>query len=285
MLRRRDALILGAASLASSALAAPPRARDPDIAGLEARLGGRVGVAALDTGSGLRLRHRADERFPMCSTFKLLAVAAILHRVDTECEQLGRPVRVDRADVVGWAPVTEKHIGETLPLSALCEAAMTQSDNGAANLILTALGGPQGVTGYARSIGDRVTRLDRRELALNEGRPGDPRDTASPDATVANLRRLLVDNGLTPASRKQLTDWLVADQMGLARIRAGTPAGWRVGDKTGTGRNATNDIAILWPPGRPPILLAAYIHLSPKPADDQQAALAEVGRIVARRFA
>jgi beta-lactamase class A len=280
MLSRRHALALGAAALATPALAAPDR--DPRIAAIEARIGGRLGVAAFDTGTGRRLRHRASERFPMCSTFKLMAVSAILHRVDTRCEELARPVRVDKADVVGWAPVTSKHIGEKLPLSALCEAAITLSDNGAANLILEALGGPQGVTGYARSLGDHVTRLDRRELALNEGAPGDPRDTTAPDATVANLQKLIAGKALTPGSRDQLVAWLVADQMGKARIRAGVPAGWRVGDKTGTGgHNSTNDVAVIWPPGRKPILVAAYSTQSRKPTAELEAALAEVGRIVA----
>lgn len=279
MLSRRHALALGAAALASPALAAPDG--DPRIAALEARIGGRLGVAALDTHTGKRLRHRAAERFPMCSTFKLMAVSAILHRVDTDCEDLARPVLVDRADVVGWAPTTSKHVGEKLPLSTLCEAAITLSDNGAANLILNALGGPQGVTGYARSIGDKITRLDRREPALNQGTPGDPRDTTAPDATVANLRKLILGKALTPGPREKLIGWLVGDKMGDARIRAGVPAGWRVGDKTGTGgHNSTNDVAVIWPPGRSPILVAAYSTQSAKPTAELEAALAEVGRIV-----
>jgi beta-lactamase class A len=278
MLSRRAALALGVAALASPVVAAT--AQDPRLAAIEARIGGRLGVSILDTGSGKRLRHRAGERFPMCSTFKLMAVAAILHRVDTDCEDLARPVLVDKAAVVGWVPVTSKHIGEKLPLATLCEAAITLSDNGAANLILHALGGPEGVTGYARSLGDKVTRLDRIELALNEGTPGDPRDTTAPDATVANLSKLIAGKALTPVSRDRLEGWLVADEMGKARIRAGVPAGWRVGDKTGTGgHNATNDVAVIWPPGRSPILVAAYSHASAKTTAEIEAALAEVGRI------
>lgn len=280
---RRQLVALLAAGAALPAHAAAPS--DPELAALETRIGARLGVSALDTATGQRLRHRAAERFPMCSTFKLMAVAAILHRVDTDCEDLAGPVAVTKADVVGWAPVTSKHLGEKLPMEALCEAAVVWSDNGAANLILNALGGPQGVTGYARSLGDKITRLDRRELALNEGRPGDPRDTTRPDATVADLQKLFTGRALTPASRERLERWLVADEQGKARIRAGVPAGWRVGDKTGTGNNATNDVAVIWPPGRPPILVAAYIHLARASRDDQEAALAEVGRIIARRFA
>jgi beta-lactamase class A len=280
VLTRRHALVLGAAVLATPALADSDR--DPRIAAIEARLGGRLGVSILDTGSGKRIRHRAAERFPMCSTFKLTAVAAVLHRVDANSEDLARPVLVDKADVVGWAPATEKHIGQKMSLAALCEAAITLSDNGAANLILNSLGGPTGVTGYARSLGDHVTRLDRRELALNQGTPGDPRDTTAPDATVANLQKWILGKALTPGSREKLEGWLVADQMGKARIRAGVPSGWRVGDKTGTGgHNATNDIAVIWPPGRAPILVAAYSHTSPKPTAEIEAALADIGRIAA----
>ncbi|MDB5418940.1 MAG: class beta-lactamase [Phenylobacterium sp.] len=280
MLTRRGALALTAAGLALPARAAADFNRQ--IHDLETAAGGRIGVSAIDTGSGRRLRHRADERFPMCSTFKLLAVAAVLHRVDGGREQLARPIRVDKADVVGWAPVTSKHIGEPLPLETLCEAAMTLSDNGAANLILNALGGPRGVTGYARSLGDPTTRLDRREPELNRVGPGDPRDTTTPDAMAADLRNLALGKALGPQSRERLIAWLVANKTGDESLRAGAPKGWRVGDKTGSGptRGAVNDVAILWPPGRPPILIAAYTDGAPGELPRRRATLASVGRIV-----
>ena len=250
---------------------------------LERAGGGRIGVSAIDTGSGRRLRHRPGERFAMCSTFKLPATAAILAQVDAGRERLDRPILVDKADVVGWAPVTEKHIGETLPLATLCEAAMTLSDNGAANLILNLLGGPNGVTRYARALGDPVTRLDRREPELNRVGPGDPRDTTTPDAMVADLRKLALQAALSPASRQRLVGWLVANRTGDECLRAGLPKDWRVGDKTGTGPagGAVNDVAILWPPGRAPVLVAAYTDGGRGDTAERRRTLAQIGRIVA----
>ena len=279
-LTRRNALALTAAGLALPARAAT--AFNRQIHDLETATRGRIGVSAIDTGSGKRLRHRADERFAMCSTFKLLAVAAILRRVDTGRDQLARPVRIDQADVVGWAPVTSKHIGEKLPLETLCEAAITLSDNGAANLILNSLGGPKGVTGYARSLGDPTTRLDRRELELNRVGPGDPRDTTTPDAMVADLRTLALGQALSLPSRQRLIAWLVANTTGDESLRAGVPKDWRIGDKTGSGPplGGVNDVAILWPPGRAPILIAAYTYGAPGELPQRRATLAAIGRIV-----
>lgn len=250
---------------------------------LERASGNRIGVSVLDTASGRRLRYRSGERFAMCSTFKLPATAAILSRVDAGHEHLDRQILVDRADVVGWAPLTEKHIGETLPLAALCEAAVTLSDNGAANLILNALGGPRGVTAYARALGDPITRLDRRETALNDVPPGDPRDTTSPDAMVDDLRRIALGAALSPASRERLVRWLLANTTGDECLRAGVPKTWRVGDKTGTGPKGggVNDVAILWPPGRPPILAAAYTYGGRGDSDERRKTLAAIGRVIA----
>lgn len=273
-------MALVAAGLAAPAHAAP--AFEQQMRDLERASGARIGVSALDTANGRRLRHRPGERFAMCSTFKLLATAAILSRVDAGRERLDRPVRVDRADVVGWAPVTEAHIGQALPLASLCEAAMTQSDNGAANLLLNRLGGPPGVTAYARALGDPLTRLDRREPELNRVGPGDPRDTTTPDAMVADLHKLALGAALSPASRRRLVGWLVANRTGDESLRAGAPKGWRVGDKTGTGPTggAVNDVAILWPPGRAPILVAAYTDGGRGEAAERRRTLAAIGRMV-----
>jgi beta-lactamase class A len=271
---------MAAAGLAAPAYATP--SFEQQMRDLERASGNRIGVSVLDTGSGKRLRHRPGERFAMCSTFKLLATAAILSRVDARRERLDRPVRVDRADVVGWAPVTEKHIDQDLPLAMLCEAAITQSDNGAANLLLNLLGGPPGVTAYARSLGDPTTRLDRRELELNRVGPGDPRDTTTADAMLADLQKLALGAALSPASRAQLVAWLVANRTGDDSLRAGVPKGWRVGDKTGTGPTggAVNDVAIVWPPGRAPILIAAYTAGGRGEVAERRRTLAAIGRIV-----
>jgi beta-lactamase class A len=252
------------------------------IAAIEARLGGRIGVAALDTGSGRRLDYRADERFPMCSTFKFLAVAAVLKRVDEKQEQLDRFVSYDAKDILEYAPVTKAHLKEGgMTLGALCEAAIEQSDNTAGNLLLDAIGGSAGVTNFARSLGDQVTRLDRKEPDLNSAIPGDDRDTTTPGSMLADMTRIFTGDVLSGSSRRQLEDWLQHNKTGAAMIRAGVPRDWIIGDKTGRGANgATNDIAIMRPPDRAPVLLAIYSVGSTATADDRAAAIAEAAKIV-----
>ena len=248
---------------------------------LEARYGGRLGVAVLDTGGGRLIAHRGDERFPLCSTHKFLSAAFVLARVDRGQESLSRRVTYTRKDVIAYSPVTEKHVGgEGMSIGALCQAAMTLSDNTAANLLFASFGGPAALTAYLRSIGDPVTRLDRREPELNDSAPGDPRDTTTPVAMLEDMHKLVLGTALSPISRQQLTAWLVTCQTGKQRIRAGVPGTWRVGDKTGTGPNdATNDIAVLWPPGRPPILVTAYSLGSSEPDAQRNTLLAQVGRL------
>lgn len=245
-----------------------------------ASAGGRLGVALLDTGSGRLSGHRMDERFPLCSTFKMLAAARVLARVDRAQESLSRRIVYPASDLVAHSPVTGQHAGEPgLPLSVLCEATVTQSDNTAGNLILDSFGGPAGLTAWLREIGDPATRLDRRETALNEARAGDPRDTTTPAAMVRTMQKILLGSALSEASRRQLADWLVANRTGDERIRAGVPRDWLVGDKTGTGDNGTaNDVAILWPPGRAPLLLAVYLTGSRARPEARNAAIAEVAR-------
>ncbi len=196
----------------------------------------------------------------MCSTFKFLAAAAVLHRVDGKEEQLGRMIPYTRADLLEYAPVTTEHVKEGgMTLGGLCAAALELSDNTAANLLLKTIGGPEGLTRYARSLGDQQTRLDRIEPDLNSAIPGDERDTTTPAAMLGNLRALLLTNALSPASRQQLGTWLEKNKTGAEMLRAGVPGDWRVGDKTGRGAHgATNDIAILRPPGKAPILVAVY---------------------------
>lgn len=266
-------------TLAGRAAAQDARAHLVD---LERRHGGRLGVAILDTQTGRRIEHRAGERFAMCSTFKAVAAALVLARVDRGEERLDRRVTYAKSDLVRWSPVTEKHVGTGMTMAQICEAAITLSDNTAGNLMLESFDGPAAFTAYARSLGDSVTRLDRIETALNEATPGDPRDTTSPAAMLGTMNRLLLGEALSGPSREQLIAWLVANKTGDKRIRAALPRDWRVGDKTGTGDNgAANDIAILWPPGRAPILVAAY-YAEAKATDEQRnAVLAEVGRIAA----
>jgi len=257
------------------------------LVAIESHLGGRVGAAALDTATGKHFEHRASERFPMCSTFKFLLVAAILARVDHHDEKLDRIVPYTKDDLLEWAPITKAHVAEGgMTVSALCSAAIQYSDNTAANLLLATIGGPPALTQYARSLGDSLTRLDRNEPSLNSAIPGDPRDTTTPDAMLHDMKTLLVDPGaLSLDSQKLLQDLLIGNTTGTQALRAGFPSTWRVGDKTGHGNNGSiNDIAIAWPPSRMPILVTAYLVESAASDADHSAALANIGRIVASSF-
>jgi beta-lactamase class A len=271
---------LRATGAVSSATAGEPLER---LKAVEQAHGGRLGVAILDTATGRRINHRGEERFPMCSTFKLLAVAAVLARVDRGELALAQRIAFAKDDLVSYSPVTEKHVGAPgMTLAEVCEAAITLSDNTAGNLLLDRIGGPAGWTAFARSLGDDASRLDRRETILNEAIPGDPRDTTTPAAMLRDLQAVLLGDTLSAASKAQLVGWLEATRTGDARLRAGLPKGWRVGDKTGTSNNAVfNDVAIAWPPGRPPLLVTTYYAETPLDGDAASAVIAEVGRIAA----
>jgi beta-lactamase class A len=253
-----------------------------ELARIEAEIGGRLGVAVLDTAMGQRADHRGEERFPLCSTFKVLAASAILARVDKGQEQLSRRIRFEAKDVVENSPITKDRVGgDGMTLAEFCEAAITMSDNTAGNMLLSAIGGPSGLTAYVRSLGDGVTRLDRIETALNEALPGDPRDTTSPVAMAGNLHRLVLGDALLPASKEKLIAWLVGNKTGDTRLRAGLPSAWRVGDKTGSGERGTaNDVAVIWPAQRKPVIVAAYLTGTEASAEQRSAALAAVGRAV-----
>lgn len=227
---------------------------------LEQTLEGRLGLCAIDTGSGKSLAYRGEERFPLCSTFKAVLAAAILAESGRDEALLKRRIRYTRADLVTYSPVTASHVDDGMTVEQLCAAAVQHSDNTAGNLLLQLVGGPAGLTAYARSVGDTAFRLDRWETALNSALPGDERDTTTPAAMSATLRRLALDGQFAAPQRARLQDWLLGNTTGDARIRAGVPPGWRVGDKTGTGDyGSTNDIAVLWPPGRAPVTLAIYL--------------------------
>lgn len=253
------------------------------LAALERHHGGRLGAAILDTGDGRRIAHRGDERFLMCSTFKVLAAAAVLARADRGDERLDRRIVFGRDVLLDYAPVTRLRTGAPgMRVDELCAAAITVSDNTAANLLLAALGGPPAVTAFVRDLGDRTTRLDRTEPELNVGGPGDTRDTTTPDAAVRTLQRILLGDALSEASRTRLLGWMRGCLTGTDKLRAGLPLGWSAGDKTGSGsQGESNDVAILLPPQRPPLLVAAYYVAPGADARQRSAVLAEVGRIAA----
>ena len=289
-MRRRTLLTLGAAALTATKLAGIADATGEPaaaFAAIERDSGGRLGVYARNTGSGASLSYRGDERFPMCSTFKVLAVSAVLQRVDRGQERLDRSIPYGKTDLLAYAPVTTAHVAEgALSVSQLCEAAIVVSDNTAANLLLRTLGGPQAVTAFvrARPFDDTITRLDRIEPALNSAIPGDPRDTTAPAKMAHDLAILLTTReALSEASSRRLANWMHACETGLDALRAGVPSTWIAGDKTGSGANGTqNDVAIFRRPRRAPLVVAAYLtgasHLT---HEERSTALARVGRIVA----
>ncbi len=260
------------------------------IAGIEQALGGRVGVCALNTTNGSIMRHRASERFAMCSTFKAALAGAILLRVDRGELALQKRIQFGEADILSNAPVTRAHAGEgALSLDALCEAAVGVSDNTAANLLLSLIGGPPGLTAFFRAIGDDVSRLDRTEPELNSNLPGDPRDTTTPDAMVGTLLALLVESHvLSPASRQRLTSWMINEHNGRNRIRSALPPDWRVANKPGTSAEsagATNDIAVAWPPGRAPIIICVYTDARETTLEKRITAITDVARVVSQQVA
>lgn len=255
---------------------------DARLQALEKQTGGRLGVSVLDVAMNISFGRRQDERFAMCSTFKMLAAAAILAKVDNGEERLDRKISYSKADLVDYSPMTQNHTEDGgMTVAELCEASVTLSDNTAANLLLSSLDGPEGLTRWLRGIDDEITRLDRIEPGLNEVKKDDPRDTTTPQAMLTTMGKLLLDDALSETSRDQLTEWLVDNKTGDKRLRAGLPKGWTVGDKTGTNATgALGDIAIVWPSPNRPILITACIAEATKPAKELEFIFAEIGKMV-----
>jgi beta-lactamase class A len=256
------------------------------FADLEKKAQGRLGVTILDTATGQQLGYRADERFMMLSSFKTLASALVLARVDRKEESLARRIRFEKSALVDWSPITEKHVGgEGMTLAELCHATITTSDNTAANLILQSYGGPKALTQFLRSLGDNVTRADRTEPSLNvpaKSDKGEPLDSTTPKAMTATVQKLLFGTALSGTSRAQLQQWLQDNTTGGKRLRAGLPPEWRIGEKTGTNKTGANDVGFVVPAQGKPWLVTAYLADSQAPMDVKEAALAGVGAVVAQ---
>jgi beta-lactamase class A len=280
---------------ASAAFAVVPAVGKPMIdldkralRALEEPSGGRLGMCAIDTATGRTLRYRGDERFAMCSTFKLPLAAAILRAADRGTLKLDTVVPYGKQDLVPHAPVTGKNLDKGgMTIRDLAEAAQKTSDNAAANLLLKQIGGPEGFTQFFRDIGDTVTRLDRYEPEMNAGGvKGDERDTTTPAAMAETIRTLMTTDAMTPGSQRILREWMTDTTTGLKRLRAGFPVDWIAGDKTGTALDGKlgkyNDVAIAWSKDRGALIVTAYFNV-PQTSDDiedrHQAVLAEVGRI------
>lgn len=275
---------LGAVGLGGARPAFAATGTGLDLADLETRHGGRLGVAA--SRDGRHVAWRGDERFAYCSTFKLFLAAAVLARVDRGEEALDRRVPVTAADMIHHAPVTKPAVGKTLTIEALCKGTVELSDNPAANILIREIGGLESWAAWYPSIGDRVTRVDRLEPEMNSAVPGDPRDTTTPARTVANLEAVLLGDVLSTENRDRLTGWCVATPTGPNRIKAGVPKGWTVAHKTGTGRAPVNDIAVLTPPEGPPLTIAIYYtEMRKAPLAERETVLAEATRRVVAALA
>ncbi len=245
----------------------------------ERTLNARVGFVEMEASSGRILeRYRADERFPLMSTFKVLLCAAVLSRVDAGDEKLDRRIKYNASDIVDYSPETQKHLQDGMTLGELCDAAITLSDNTAGNLLLSAVGGPAGLTAFLRKTGDRVTRLDRWETELNQALPGDPRDTTTPEDMTSTLRLLLTGDALSPASRQQLQTWMENDKVGGPLLRSALPDGWYIADKTGAGENGSRGIVALTGPDRERSrLVVIYMTGTEATMDARNKAIAEIG--------
>lgn len=289
---QRRTLLLGASVLplagactAWSGTGSQPSA-EAQLAELESAAGGRLGVVGFNTGSGARIQHRAHERFPLCSTFKLMLAAAVLERSAKDASLLPRNVSYGKGDLIDHSPITEKHVATGMTVAAMCAATIQYSDNAAANLLLKVLGGPSAVTAFARGIGDQAFRLDRTEPELNTSIPGDPRDTTTPAAMSDSIQRLVLGDALGAGQRDQLRTWLLGNTTSTERFLAGVPAGWKVGDKTGAGSyGSTNDVGVLWPPTGAPIVLSVYLTFPQKDARNRNDVVASATRIAAAALA
>lgn len=249
---------------------------------IESQLNARVGYVQLDFSNGLLIEgYRSQERFPMMSTFKVLLCSAVLSRVDSGLEQLDRRIRYHQRDLIEYSPVTKEHLSEGMTVAELCNATITMSDNTAANLLLSSIGGPKELTKFLRKVDDQTTRIDRWEPMLNESLPEDERDTTTPEAMSKTLFTLLTGKALTASSRQQLIDWMEADKVGGPLLRSVLPKGWFIADKTGAGEHGSRGIvAVLGPDGKPSRIVIIYLTGSSASMDERNKQIAEIGALL-----
>lgn len=258
-----------------------PKAFTRDLKALERKFDARLGVYAIDTGTGHEVAHNADERFAYNSTFKALAAGAVLDKYSLS--GLDRRITYSKDDLVANSPVTEKHVETGMTLGELCDAAVRYSDNAAANLLFDQLGGPKGLDAVLEKMGDDETRMVRREPDLSTWVPGEKRDTSTPRALADDLRAFVLGDALGKGERAQLTKWLKTNTTGDKTIKAGVPKNWVVGDKTGTGQyyGARNDIAVVWPADGAPIVMSILSNRGTKDAEPSDELIAEAASVTA----
>ncbi|MBB5939580.1 class A beta-lactamase [Streptomyces zagrosensis] len=269
------------ASAKTSQSSAAPTSFTREFQALERKFDARLGVYAIDTGTGRQVKHNDGERFIYASTFKALAAGAVLRK--SSMDGLDKVIKYSKKDLIANSPVTEKHVKTGMTLGALCDAAVRYSDNAAANLLLEELGGPKALDATLEELGDNVTQMENYETKLSDWDPKSPRDTTTPRALAKDLRAFVLGNALHKPERAQLTKWLRTNTTGDEVIRAGVPKNWVVGDKTGTGSNygARNDIAVVWPPDSAPIVMAILSNRHKKDAEPDNKLLAEAAKVVA----
>lgn len=271
--------------LGSTAVYAENSSVQQKLEALEKSSGGRLGVALINTADDSQIVYRADERFAMCSTSKVMAAAAVLKQSESDKKLLNQRVEIKSSDLVNYNPIAEKHVNGTMTLAELSAAALQYSDNTAMNKLIAHLGGPDKVTTFARSLGDETFRLDRTEPTLNTAIPGEQRDTTTPLAMAQTLRNLTLGKALAETQRAQLVTWLKGNTTGGASIQAGLPKSWVVGDKTGSGDyGTTNDIAVIWPEDHAPLILVTYFTQPEQKAESRRDVLAAAAKIVTHGF-
>lgn len=249
---------------------------------LENKSGGKLGLTVVDTSDGTTYSWRGDEKFPLCSTSKVMVVAAILKKSESNTNLLAKKITINKSDMVNYNPITSKYIDSSMTITELSKAALQYSDNAAMNKLLSYLGGPRYATQFARTIGDKAYRLDRNEPGLNTAIPGDSRDTTTPSAMAETLNKLILGNALKKEQKAKLTEWMKGNTTGLNSIKAGLPAEWIVADKTGSGDyGTTNDVAVIWPKNHAPVILTTYFTQPEKDASARKDVLASAAKLIA----
>ena len=255
------------------------------IVALEGKLSARIGVAVLEVKTGEQWSYQGDERFPLTSTFKTLACAKLLQDAERQRLKLTDSVTVQQSDLVTYSPVIEKQVGQPVTLNTACAAAMHTSDNTAANIVLHAVGGPEGITRFMRELGDPLTRLDRQEPELNQGLAGDERDTTTPNAIARSLNTLLFGSALSPASQQQLQTWMEQNQVTGNLLRSVLPAGWTIADRSGAGGFGARSItAVVWAKNQSPLIISIYIAQTDAPMEARNQAIVTMGQAIFNRY-
>lgn len=273
-------------SLLLTAIFTPNLMFGKSITAIEQEISGRIGVAVLDTQNGEFWSYRGDEHFPLLSTFKTLACAAILHSEGDSESYNNITITIEEANLITWSPVMEKLVGKDVTVEQACEATMLTSDNTAVNIVLEHVGGPQGLTRFLRGIGDNVTRLDRIEPELNEAMEGDFRDTTTPNAMLQTLDKLLLGEIMSKASKKQLRTWMKDNEVSTPLLRTILPAGWSIADRSGAGGNGSRAItAIIWAKSREAIIICIYLTQTNLSMEERNGVIRQIGEILFEKYA